>query len=144
MPSAMENLGIVTFLMMRSPHFREMTLGQIHAITLPPLAKQLAVTATIPNKTPDGPPVPMAFALFAKVNDEWDAKLRDPDFKLHDLPPEAWDGGGNKWLVELLSTQKASGMFVEKAARSVWPNGGTLHIRARDEKGKTELGKRRF
>ena len=141
--TVMENLGIITFLMMRNPAFKELSLSQISGIVEPPLAKRLAVTATLPNK--DGAnTVPLAFALFAKVNDDWDAKLRDPGFPITNLPAEAWDSGGNKWMVAFLSTQKTSGAFVEKAARAIWPKGGTLHIRAAAADGSPEIGKRKF
>ncbi len=144
MSGSMHNLGVITFLMMQNTQYRAMSLQQIRAIVTPPLTHQLAVTATLPNKNPDAQPVPMAFALFGKVNDSWDAKLRDPAFDIAQLPSDAWVSGGNKWLIALLSTQKASGHFVEKAGRAIWPNGGTLHIRGMDADGKAEIGKRRF
>lgn len=144
MSKSMENLGVITFLMMQNEVYRGYALDKIRAIVTPPLVHQLAVTATLPNENPDGPPVPMAFALFAKLNDTWDAKMRDTSFDIADLPSDAWISGGNKWLVSLLSTQKASGLFVEKAARAIWPNGGTLHVRGLDAEGKAEIGKRKF
>ena len=144
MSGTMHNLGVITFLMMQNEVYRGYSLERIRGVVTPPLTHQLAVTATLPNKNPDAQPVPMAFALFAKVNDAWDSKLRDPGFDLSEMPTDAWVSGGNKWLVALLSTQKASGLFVEKAARAIWPNGGTLHIRGMDADGKAEIGKRRF
>ena len=140
--SATDTLGTITFLMMRSPAHRQMTLEQIRNFVLPPLGRKLAITATVNDD--NGVPTPLAYAIFAKLNDDWDAKLRDPGFSLHDLPQEAWESGGNKWLVEYLSVRKASGQFIEQAARRVFPNGGTLHIRGRDTKGNAEIGKRRF
>lgn len=144
MSQSMQNLGIITFLMMQNETYNSWPMDKIRRIVTPPLMHQLAVTATLPNKNPEGQPVPMAFALFAKLNDSWDAKLRDPGFDLADLPSDAWTTGGNKWLVALLSTQKASGLFVEQAARAIWPKGGTLHIRGMDAGGAAEIGKRRF
>lgn len=144
MSGSMHNLGVITYLMMQNETYRGYPLEKIRAIVTPSLVHQLAVTATLPNKNPDAQPVPMAFALFAKLNDSWDAEMRDPSFDIADLPADAWISGGNKWLVSLLSTQKASGLFVEKAARAIWPNGGTLHMRGMDPDGKAEIGKRRF
>ena len=144
MPNAIDNLGVITFLMLKNPDMATVTLGQMRNIVLPALQHKLAVTATVPGKNPDGVPSPVAFALFAKVNDAWDAKLRDPNFDLADLPEDAWTSGGNKWLVEFASVNKASGAFVEKAALAIFPKGGTLHIRARGAAGQAEIGKRRF
>ncbi len=142
--TATDNLGVITFLMMKSPVFRPMTLEAIRNITVPAIHHKLAVTASMPAEREGAQPQPLAFALFAKVNDTWDEMLRDPGFELADMPSEAWASGGNKWLVELLSLQKASGAFVEQAARAVFPNGGTLHVRVRNATGVTEIGKRRF
>lgn len=144
MTSPFENLGVITLLMMQNPIYGQRSLAEIHSIVLPPLSNQLAVTATRPGDTETSPPVPMAFALFAKLNDSWDAKMRDPGFDIARLPPEAWTSGGNKWMVAFLSTQKASGGFVERAARAIWSNGGTLHLRGVDTEGKAEIAKRRF
>lgn len=142
MLTATDNLGIIAYLMMRSPNHLDWTLDQVRKLTLAPIAQKLAVTATKPAA--DGGTQPLAFALFAKVNDHWDAKLRDPDFDVRSLPSDAWASGGNKWMVEFLTTQKASGAFVEKAARAVFPNGGTLHVRGRGKTGQAEIGKRKF
>ena len=142
MLSATENLGIITFLMMRSPNHLPWTLNQLQTLAMPALQHKMAVTATTP--TNNGATQPLAFALFAKVDDQWDAKLRDPTFDVTKLPADAWISGGNKWMVEFLTSQKASGHFVEKAARAVFPNGGTLHVRGRGENGTAEIGKRRF
>ncbi len=144
MSSAFEKLGTITFLMMKNPLFREMTLDQIRAITITPLQHNLAITATVPGENDDGVPTPIAFATFARVNDEWDAKLRDPGFDLSDLPEEAWISGGNKWLVDLVSIKQADGAFVDRAARAVFPKSGTLHIRARTASGRCEIAKRKF
>ncbi len=144
MPSAIDNLGIITFLMMKNPVFRAMTLAQIRAITIPPLQHNLTVTATTPGKNAEDVPTPVAFAIFARVNDDWDAKLRDPGFDISDLPEEAWTSGGNKWLLDLVSIKKTDAAFVDKAARAVFPKGGTLHIRARGAEGRAEIGKRKF
>ena len=140
--SATDTLGAITFLMMRSPAHRQMTLEQIRDFVLPPLGRKLAITATVTDD--NGVASPLAYALFAKVNDDWDARLRDPNFQLHELPQEAWESGGNKWLIEYLSVRKASGDFIEQAARRIFPKGGTLHIRGRDSQGRAEIGKRRF
>ncbi len=144
MASAFEKLGVVSFLMMKNPQFRELTLEQVRAITIMPLQKNLLVTATVPGKSDASVPTPVGFATFAKVDDAWDAKLRDPHFDLAEMTDDAWDSGGNKWLVDAVSTQKDHSAFVEKAARAVFPKGGTLHIRLRGADGKHEIGKRKF
>lgn len=139
---AIETVGIIAFLMMQSRVHQGLTLAQMGARCLPAVNAGLAVTASAPVKGEDGAPgpdAPIGFALFARVSDAWDAKLRDPDFDLNTLPADAWNSGPHQWMVDIVVAQKAAATFGVKAAASVFPNGSALHIRLPDPAGKITI-----
>lgn len=143
--SPTETMGAIAYLMMQSDSHKAMTLDAMRKLCQPPLDAGLAVTASAPvqGKTPDREiTAPLGYALFARVSDEWDAKLRDTGFDLADLPGEAWTSGENQWLLDMLASQKAAAGFVAKAARAVFAEGSALNIRLRDAEGALKVGER--
>ena len=139
-----ETLGIVTYLMMRSPAHHDMTIDEVRRMVLPAMDARLAVTATTKAGADgvSGGGAPLAFALFARVDDGWDARLRDPQFRLADMPPDAWTSGDNRWLVEALGVGDAAPRFALAAARTVFSPGTTLNLRLRGKDGTIEIGAR--
>ena len=134
--SPIETLGVVTFLLMNSREHQDLTLAQMRRMVLPPLDHGLAVTAK--GKTgADGQSgeQPIAFALFARVSEEWDAALRAPDFELVNLPQEAWTSGDHQWLLLLVGRQGVTAKFAQEAAKALFKAGSTVNIRLRDDAG---------
>lgn len=128
--SPIEMIGTLTFLMMHSDHHKEMTIEAIRDLCVPAIDAGLAVTAHA--KPEEGKvPAPLAYALFGKVSDEWDEKLRDTDFALTDLPRAAWTSGTHQWLLDFLPLRGDGPSFAMKGAEALFDKGSVLNIRLR-------------
>ena len=143
--TATETLGIVSFLMMQSEQHRGLTLEALTRRCLPAINAGLVVTAQTPPQPKDDrtvPNAPLAYAIFARVSDAWDEKLRDPEFDLGTLPREAWNSGPHQWLVDLLAAKDGAGPFAARAAAALFEEGSTLNIRLLDDAGTMKIGER--
>lgn len=142
--SAVETMGIITFLMMRSNHYSKMSIEDVRGLCQPPMDAGLALTAKSREATETGIAAgqPMAFALFAKVDDFWHDKLNNPRFPAHEMPAEAWTSGDHYWLVALLGLAEVAPQFALQAANTLFSSGDTLHLRMMEADGSVKISQR--
>jgi len=88
-----EFLFEIFWLLSQSPNHKYMFIADMEWYLMPPFRlRQIKIFHK------DGAPV--AYACWAKVSDEVDARLRDGSIKLR---PEEWNSGENLWLVDLVA-----------------------------------------
>lgn len=86
-------LGEIVWLLTQSPVHKQMFIGDLEWFCMPAvLLEQYRVFY--------GPNAPAAVALWARVADETDARLREGGGKLR---PDEWNSGENAWLIELVT-----------------------------------------
>src|SRR5215813_4282785 len=79
----------VVGVLMRSPHYKQLTIGDLEWLVIPPLlAGQFRIGETKPNQ--GGATLPVAVVLWARVSDEVDKRLMDADSTAFRLKPEEW------------------------------------------------------
>ena len=118
-------LGEVCWLMSRAPHRRHAFMADLEWLVMPPLA--LGQARLYRNDKGD----PIAFASWATVSDEVDARLKSGVARL--APPE-WRSGPHLWIFDILTPFGGSKEILETVNKtifdgksvSVLPLGGKL------------------
>jgi cytolysin-activating lysine-acyltransferase len=99
--------------LMRDVNYRELRLKDLEHLLLPPvIAGQCAVAQAKSGK--DGPLIPIAVALWARVSPAIDKKLSADLDKPVNLRPNDWVSGDNVWMIMLAGDQKALPGFLQE------------------------------
>ena len=86
-------LGEVTWLLTQSPVHKQLFIGDLEWFIMPPLLlEQFRIF--------NGPQHPVGVALWARVSEDTDKRLREGAFKLR---VDEWKGGTIPWLIELIA-----------------------------------------
>ena len=86
-------LGEVTWLLTQSPVHKQLFIGDLEWFIMPPLLlEQFRIF--------NGPQHPVGVALWARVSEDTDKRLREGAFKLR---MDEWKGGSIPWLIELIA-----------------------------------------
>lgn len=104
-------LGEVTWLLTQSPVHKQLFIGDLEWFLLPPLLlEQFRVF--------HGKSSPVAFALWARVSEETDQRLREGAFKLR---PHEWKGGSSPWLIELVAPFRGTDELLADLSAAIFP-----------------------
>ena len=86
-------LGEVTWLLTQSPVHKQLFIGDLEWFVMPALLLEQF-------RMFHGEKHPVAVALWARVSEDTDRRLREGAFKLR---PDEWKGGSIPWLIELVA-----------------------------------------
>jgi|SRR5262245_52717103 cytolysin-activating lysine-acyltransferase len=128
-------LGEIVSVLMRSPQFRAVPLGEIQALVLPPLMSGQYLVAEARSKS-RGFITPVAVALWAKVSKEVDKRLSENLNTPIKLAPNEWKSGDIPWLIALTGNAQAIAPMLKKFQETTL-KGQPLKMRSRAKDGKT-------
>ena len=126
----------VVGVLMRSPHYRRYTLGDLEWLVIPPLlAGQFRIGEAKVDKN-QGAVMPVAVVLWASVSAEVDKKLME-ETSLQ-LKPEEWRSGDILWLVHAAGETRFVRQVVDQLLKTTL-KGRQVKVRAHDPAGKSEI-----
>jgi hemolysin-activating ACP:hemolysin acyltransferase len=107
----------VTMAMMSTPRYRHHTLAELQHLVLEPMIRDRIAVATPPHKEGEPEPLPAGIAIWAKVSEEVDKKIRE-QIKAGAFPvrlkAEEWDSGDIAWLLDVIAPTKEQATAVVK------------------------------
>ena len=140
-----ESFSNVVAVLMRDPSFRNLPIGALEWLVLPPLMSgqwRLAQTrAEEPGANPGEPlpkgglVIPAAVALWASVSDAIDARLADEIEKPLALKPHEWLCGNNLWLIAVAGDPRIASRLIKELDATVF-KGRAVKLRNRGADGK--------
>jgi hemolysin-activating ACP:hemolysin acyltransferase len=127
----------VVGVLMRSPHYKEFTLGDLEWLVVPPLlAGQYRIGEIKPND--QGASLPVAVVLWACVSADVDKRLTEADTLSIRLQPDEWTSGDIVWLVHAAGETRFV-RHVVKELRETTLKGRELKVFGRDQDGKPKI-----
>ena len=124
--------------LMRSPHYRRYTLGDLEWLVIPPLlAGQFRIGEAKVDKN-QGAVMPVAAVLWASVSAEVDKKLTETEEASLQLKPEEWKSGDILWLVHAVGEARFVRQVVDELTKTTL-KGRQVKVRARDPAGKSKI-----
>jgi len=119
--------------LMRSPHYRKYTLGDLEWLVIPPLITgQFRIGETKPNN--QGATLPVALVLWASVSPEVDKRLMEGNSAAFQLKPEEWKSGDILWLVHTAGEARFVRFVVDQLTKTTF-TGRKVKVRGRDQNG---------
>jgi hemolysin-activating ACP:hemolysin acyltransferase len=122
--------------LMRDPNYKNMPLHDLEFLLPPIIAGQCAVANA--RITENGPLVPVALALWAKVSTSVDKRLSENLDKPVSLTAGEWKSGTIPWMITLAGAQPALVGFVKQLCEKEF-NGQNVKMRAADKDGKRSV-----
>jgi cytolysin-activating lysine-acyltransferase len=127
----------VVGVLMRSPHYNQLTIGDLEWLVIPPLlAGQFRIGETKPNQ--GGATLPVAVVLWARVSAEVDKRLMETDSTAFRLKPEEWTSGDILWLVHAAGQTRFVRNVVEQMTKTTF-KGREVKVLGRDQDGKPKV-----
>ena len=121
-------------LLLRSPRHRQLTLADLEWVIVPPLLLgQFAIAEA--KAQPDGPPTPVAMALWAAVTPEVDKRLSEDLANPIRLRPEEWRCGEILWLVDAVGEPRILAGLLKQVTETTF-KGRELKVRQSGADGK--------
>lgn len=125
----------VTAVLMRAPNYKNLRISDLEWLVIPPLlAGQSKVALSRFQK--DGPIVPVAVALWARVSENVDKRLSENPEKAPMLRATDWTSGTIFWLIALAGEPKALAQFLPQLQATVF-KGRPVKMRMQSKDGKT-------
>ena len=118
--------------LMRDNNYKNMPLKELEHLLPPIMVGQCAIANT--KAGADGPLVPVALALWAKVSPEVDQRLGQNLEKPIGLRPNEWTSGNIPWLVTIAGSAQVLTPFIKQLCEKEFP-GQPVKLRASDEAG---------
>jgi hemolysin-activating ACP:hemolysin acyltransferase len=123
--------------LMRSPHYKHYTLGDLEWLVLPPLLTGQFSIAEAGAKE-GGPKFPVAVVLWASVSAEVDKRLSENLAARIRLRPDEWRSGDILWLVDALGDGRIVTPLLKRLGESVW-KGREVKTQTVGEGGKPQI-----
>ena len=125
--------------MMRSPRYKQCTLGDLEWLVIPPLmAGQFRIgEAKVDNNNQPGT-VPVAVVVWASVSPEVDKRLMEGTSASFKLKPEEWKSGDILWLVHTAGEARFVGFVVDQLTKTTF-KGRTVKVHGRDQNGNLKV-----
>lgn len=131
--------GEMTALLMRTPSYKHHALADLEWLLVPPLLLNQFSLAEARSKE-NGFSAPLGFALWARLSDELDARMKaDPGATLR-LKPEDWNSGPHLWLIEAVGPANIVKALITRLAQNQF-KGQSFMIRTRDQAGRPAVQK---
>jgi cytolysin-activating lysine-acyltransferase len=124
--------------LMRSPHYKQYTLGDLQWLVIPPLlAGQFRIGETKPDDK-QGPALPVAVVFWASVSPEVDKRLMEAKNASPQLKPEEWKSGDILWLVHAAGETRFVRFVVDQLANTTF-KGRQVKVLGRDKDGNSKV-----
>ncbi len=130
-----QSFSQIVAVLMRAPNYKSLRISDLEWLVIPPLlAAQSKVALSRYSK--DGPIVPVAVALWARVSASVDKRLSQDLEKPPLLRASEWMSGDILWLMTLAGEPKALAQFLPQLQATVF-KGRAVKMRMQSENGKT-------
>jgi len=104
-------LGEITWLLTQSPIHKQLFIGDLEWFVMPPvLLEQFRIF--------NGPQHPVAFALWARVSEDTEERLKAGGYKLR---PDEWKGGDKAWIIEVVAPFGGTEEIMADMAKFIFP-----------------------
>ena len=123
--------------LMRDPNYKNLRIADLEWLLLPPLLAGQAKIAVSRMKA-DGPIVPVALALWARVSLSVDKRLADNLDKPPMLKPVEWKSGDTIWLIALVGNRQAINGLVGELQKKEFKD-RQVKIRTQGKDGKASV-----
>lgn len=130
-------LGEVISVLMKSPDYRNATLGSVQALVGPAIMSGQYLVLTAHEKT-RGAAAPIALAMWALVSEAVDRRLSQASDQSQTLNPADWTSGDIAWLVVLAGDQRTLPALLARLQQTTL-KGRVVKFRAKGEDGKFEV-----
>ncbi len=127
----------VVAVLMRAPNYKNLRIGDLEWLVIPPLLAGQCRTA-LSRFSKDGPFVPVAAALWARVSASVDKRLSEELDKPPLLRASEWTSGDIIWLITLAGEPKALAEFLPQLQKADF-NGRSVKMRVQMADGKTAV-----
>ena len=128
----------VVGILMRSPHYRQYTLGDLEWLVIPPvMAGQFRIGEAKSNNG-QGAAVPVAVVLWALVSPEVDQRLTQDSSTSFQLKPAEWKSGDIPWLVHAAGETRFVRFVVDQLVKTTF-KGRKVKVRGRDREGNVKV-----
>lgn len=118
-----EVLGEMVWILTQSPIHKQLFLGDLEWFIMPPLVlEQFRIF--------NGPQHPVAFALWATVNEETEQRLIQG---AHKLRADEWKNGDRPWLIELVAPFGGQDEIMADFSAHIFPGRGFKFHRVNDQ-----------
>jgi hemolysin-activating ACP:hemolysin acyltransferase len=124
----------IVSVLMRSPHYRHYTLGDLEWLVIPALASGQWKVVGAQSKQ-NGVSFPVAVALWARVSAEVDKKLSENLHLPIRLRPDEWQSGDILWLVDAVGDPRVVPQLLKQLLETSF-KGREAKVRAAGENGK--------
>lgn len=118
--------------LMRDQNYKNLPLRELEFLLPPIMGGQCAIANA--KATADGPFVPVAMALWAKVSPAVDQQLGENLDKPVRLKPGDWTSGNIPWLITLAGSPPALASFVKQLCQKEF-KGQSVKMRSTDKSG---------
>ncbi len=125
----------VVAVLMRAPNYKNLRISDLEWLVIPPLLAGQCRTA-LSRFSKDGPFVPVAAALWARVSPSVDKRLSEELDKPPLLRASEWTSGDIIWLITLAGEPKALAEFLPQLQKADF-NGRPVKMRVQMADGKT-------
>src|SRR4051812_49172990 len=119
--------------LMRSPHYKQCTLGDLEWLVIPPLMAGQFRIGEAPSQNGQGPTLPVALVLWASVSAEVDQRLMDNPSAFQ-MKPEDWTSGDILWLMHAAGETRFVRFIVEQLRKTAFKD-RKIKVLARDKDG---------
>lgn len=123
----------VCAVLMRDAQYKNLRVGDLEWLVLPPLIVGQSRVA-MARRGNDGPVLPVAAVLWARVSDAVDKRLSENLDKPPVLRANEWNSGNNVWLVTLAGAKQALPTLITDLQKTVL-KGQPLKVRAQKKDG---------
>jgi hemolysin-activating ACP:hemolysin acyltransferase len=118
--------------LMRDANYKNLPLRELEFLLPPIMVGQCAVANS--KVTADGPAVPVALALWARVSPAVDQRLGQNLDKPIELKPNEWTSGNIPWLITIAGSTQVLSTFIKQLCDKEFP-GLPVKMRAADKDG---------
>ncbi len=118
--------------LMRDANYKNMPLRELEHLLPPIMAGQCAIANA--KVTADGPLVPVALALWARVSPAVDQRLGQDLDKSIAMKPNDWASGNIPWLITIAGSGQVLSAFIKQLCDKEFP-GQQVKMRAADQAG---------
>ena len=124
--------------LMRSPHYRKYTLGDLEWLVIPPLITGQFKIGEAKLDNNQAATLPVALVLWASVSPEVDKRLMEGNGAAFQLKPEEWKSGDILWLVHTAGEARFVRFVVDQLTKTTF-KGRKVKVRGRDQNGSPKV-----
>ncbi len=130
-----EDFSQIVAVLMRAPNYRNLAIANLEWLVIPPLIAGQSRVAVSKLKV-DGPVIPVAVALWARVSPSVDKRLSEKLDEAPMLRAAEWTSGDILWMIALVGEPDALAKLLPQVQKTVF-KGRPVKLRVQQADGTT-------